>query len=173
MSNKESMPRTSRTRSPLLAPPASSSPVPPPTQVPWGGHYPATRLALEGILKRSITGNGRVRSHEQALIYVCELRRAVVNGEWLERLPRNCLKELGYARLALKAIGAASVAAYLSETMTALRRFPQREKALLLKLERDLIASGPTLDVWTARYAQSLLDGNCGIDGSVDASRKR
>jgi hypothetical protein len=173
MSNKESVPRTSRLRSPLLAAPTSSSPVPRPAPVPWGGHYPATRLALEGILKRSIMGNGRVRSHEQALIYVCELRRAVVNGEWLARLPRNCLKELGYARLALKAIGAASVAAYLSETMAALRRFPQREKALLLKLERDLITAGPKLDAWAAGYAQGLLDGNCGIDGSVDGNRKR
>src|SRR4029077_12283442 len=98
MSNKESVPRTARTRSPLLAPPTSSSPVVPPTQVPWGGHYPATRLALEGILKRSITGNGRVRSHEQALIYVCELRRAVVNGEWLERPPKKFLKKTPFAR---------------------------------------------------------------------------
>lgn len=172
MSNKESVPRASRMRSPLSAPPTSSAPVPRPTQVPWGGHYPVTRLALEGILKRSITGNGRVRSLEQALIYVCELRRAVVNGEWLERLPRNCLKELGYARLALKAIGAASVAAYLSETIAALRRFPQREKALLLKLERDLITAGPILDASIARYAQSLLHGSCGIDGSVDGNRR-
>lgn len=172
MSNKESVPRTSRLRSPLPAPPTSSSPVPRPTQVPWGGHYPATRKALEGILKRSIMGDGRVRSHEQALIYVCELRRAVVNGEWLERLPRNCLKELGYARLALKAIGAASVAAYLSETIAALRRFPRREKALLLKLERDLITAGPILDASIARYAQSLLHGSCGIDGSVDGNRR-
>jgi hypothetical protein len=173
MSNKESVPRTSRMLSPLLAPPTSSSPVPRPIQVPWGGHYPATRLALEEILKRSITGKGRMRSREQALICACELRRAVANGEWLERLTRNSFKELGYARLALKAIGPASVAAHLGETMAALRRFPQREKALLLELERDLITAGPMLDASIARYAQSLLDGSCGIDGSVDGNRRR
>jgi hypothetical protein len=173
MSNKESVPRTSPMRSPLLAPPTSSSPVPQPAQVPWRGHYPATRLALEEILKRSITGKGRMRSREQALICACELRRAVANGEWLERLTKNSLKELGYARLALKAIGPASVAAQLSETMAALRRFPQREQALLLELERDLITAGPILDASIASYAQSLLDGSCGIDGSVDGNRRR
>ncbi len=107
--------------------------MPRPIQVPWGGHNPATRLALEEILKSSITGKGRVRSHEQALIRACELRRAVANREWLERLTRNSFKELGYARL---------------------------------------ITAGPIVDASIARYAQSLLDGSCGIRGSLDGNRR-
>ncbi len=94
------------------------------------------------------------------LVSVCELRRAVACGGWLECLTPDCHDELAAARFALNEVGAMSVAAYFSETMTTLHfiRAPQRLEALLAKLKRDLNAAGPMLDGLIERYAQRLLD---------------
>lgn len=126
----------------------------------WDGHHRTTRLALQGIFERARWGKGTASTEERVLANVCELRRAAANGEWLERLRTDCLADLAAARFALNEIGAMSVAAYFSEAMTALRRSCSRRqrRAALLKLERDLSAAGPRLDVLIAKYAAALLE---------------
>jgi hypothetical protein len=126
----------------------------------WGGHLHATRVALAMIYEHATRGNGALSPNERILTRVCELRCALASGEWLGRLKANSLNELAAARFALNEIGAMSVAAYVSDTVAALRRacLVQQREALLSKLERDLTATGPALDTLIARFAQSLLD---------------
>jgi hypothetical protein len=138
---------------------ASPSPVPVLFQT-WGGHQHATRVALAMIYEHATRGSGALSANERILTRVCELRCALASGEWLGRLKANCPNELAAARFALNEIGAMNVAAYISATVTALRRanLLQQRDALLAKLERDLHAAGPALDTLIARFAQGLLD---------------
>lgn len=136
----------------------------PPSQAAWGGHLQATRLALAMIYERATKGNGALSANEHTLASVCGLRCAVASGEWLGRLKANYLNELAVARFALNEMGAMSIAAYISDTVTALRRssLVQQRDALLSKLERDLHAAGPALDTLIAQFAQGLMDGGSG-----------
>lgn len=131
----------------------------------WGGHLHATRVALAMIYEHATRGNGALSPSERILARVCELRCALASREWLGRLKANCLNELATARFALNEVGAMSVAAYISDTVAALRRSPlvQQREALLSKLERDLYAAGPALDTLIARFAQGLLDAGGGF----------
>jgi hypothetical protein len=129
-------------------------------QGPWGGHLHATRVALAMIYEHATRGNGALSPNERILTKVCELRCALASGEWLGRLKANSLNELATARFALNEVGAMSIAAYISDTVAALRRacLVQQRDALLTKLEGDLTAAGPVLDTLIARFAQALLD---------------
>ncbi len=177
MSSTKLTPRTSGIRSPEPSPApsrANTSNSPARTSAgasaaAWGGRERATDLALEGILERVRRAKGAATPEERALANVCELRRAVASGEWLERLTPDCHDQLAATRFALNEVGAMSVAAHISETMAALhfKRSPQQREALLLRLERDLHAAGPTLDGLIARYAQHLLDA--GIQAALPA----
>jgi hypothetical protein len=121
-------------------------------------------VALAMIFGRATKRNGTLRPDERILATVCELRSALASGEWLGRLKTNCLKELATVRFALNEVGAMSVAAYISDTVAALRRasLVQQRQMLLSKLERDLNAAGPTLDRLIAKFAQRLLDASGG-----------
>lgn len=156
----------SRKKRPLLrtvtttpAPRAASQP-PVPSPGGWGGHLHATRVALAMAFEHAAKGTGTLSPNEHILTRVCEMRSALASGEWLARFKTNCLRELGTARFALNEVGAMSVAAYISDTMAALRRthLVRRRQMLLSKLERDLVEAGPALDRLIARFAQSLLD---------------
>jgi hypothetical protein len=143
---------------------ASESPAQRLFQGSWAGHLHATRVALAMIYEHATRGNGALSPDERILTQVCELRCALASGEWLGRLKANSSNELATARFALNEVGAMSVAAYISDTVAALRRacLVQQRDALLAKLERDLYAAGPALDTLIARFAQSLLDaGGC------------
>ena len=150
------------------SPVAGDSPGQPRSLGAWGGHLHATRVALAMILQQASKRNGTLGPKERILASVCELRAALASGEWLRRLRTNCLKELAAARFALNEVGAMSVAAYISNTVAALRRPRpvQNRQVLLSKLERDLNAAGPTLDRLIARFAQSLLDASGGAPES-------
>lgn len=158
MSKKKPLLRTVTTAPAPRA--ASQSPLKPPSPGGWGGHLHATRVALAMALEHASKGNGTLSPNERILTRVCELRSALACGEWLTRFKTNGLRELGTARFALNEVGAMSVAAYISETMAALRRthLVRRRHMLLSKLERDLILAGPGLDRLIARFAQGLLD---------------
>jgi hypothetical protein len=159
MSRKNLLSRSAATAP--QARPETSSPTQPPAQCPWGGHHRATREALAGIFERARRGDGTPSLEQRALVNVCELRSAIASGEWLERLGTNCISELAAARFALNEVGAMSVAAYFSETMTAWRPSSsvQHRQSLLVKLERELTASGPALDALLATFARDLLSG--------------
>lgn len=139
---------------------ASQAPLQPPSLGGWGGHLHATRVALAMAFEHAAMGNGTLSPNERTLTKVCEMRSALASGGWLARLNANCLRELGTARFALNEVGAMSVAAYISDTIAALRRthLVRRRQMLLAKLERDLVEAGPALDRLIARFAQSLLD---------------
>jgi hypothetical protein len=162
MSTEKSTLQAAPTQS-LTPSPQTANPPPPGSQAASGGQ-PATSPALEEILERVRRGKGAATLEERVLANVCELRRAVASGEWLARLTPDCHDALAAARFALNEVGAMSIAAYFSETMAALQftRSPQRLEALLLKLKRDLNATGPTLDALIAQYAQRLLDAGIG-----------
>ena len=142
------------------SPAAGRSPLQPPPRGPWAGHLHATRVALAMIFERATKRNSTLRPDERILATVCELRSALASGEWLGRLKTNCLNELATVRFALNEVGAMSVAAYISDAVAALRRasLVQHRHMLLLKLERELNAAGPTLDRLIAKFAQGLLD---------------
>ncbi|HUI61396.1 MAG TPA: hypothetical protein VLX90_14300 [Steroidobacteraceae bacterium] len=152
---------------------ASDSPAQPPALGAWGGHLHATRVALAMIFRQAPERNGTLGPKERILATVCDLRSALACGEWLGRLGTNCLKELAAARFALNEVGAMSVAAYISDTLAALRRADsvQDRQSLLSKLEWDLNAAGPTLDRLIARFAQSLLDAGGGAPQSSRTTR--
>jgi len=139
---------------------ASPSPAPDLFKGSWGGHQQATRVALAMIYEHATRGNGALSPNQRTLAKVCELRCALASGEWLGRLKASCLTELAAARFALNEVGAMNVAAYISATVTALRRsnLVQQREVLLAKLERELYAAGPALDTLIARFAQTLLD---------------
>ena len=130
----------------------------------WGGHQHATRVALATIYEHATRGNGALSPDERILTRICELRCALASGEWLGRLKANCLSELATARFALNEVGAMNLAAYISNTVAALRRasLVQQRNTLLAKLERDLNAAGPALDASIAGFAQGLLDAGGG-----------
>lgn len=140
------------------------STAPPPSPGIGGGHLHATRVALAMIFEHAARGNAILSPSERILTTVCEMRSALASGEWLARLKTNCFKELASARFALNEVGAMSVAAYISDTMAALRRthLVRRRQKLLARLERDLNAAGPALDRLIAKFAQSLLDAGGG-----------
>lgn len=158
MSKKKPLLRTVTTAPAPRA--ASQSPVQAPSPGGWGGHLHATRVALAMAFEHAAKGSGTLSPNERTLTRVCEMRSALASGEWLARFKANCLRELGTARFALNEVGAMSVAAYISDTMAALRRthLVRRRQMLLSKLERDLVEAGPALDRLIARFAQSLLD---------------
>lgn len=147
------------------SPTAGQSPAQRLFQGAWGGHLHATRVALAMIYEHATRGNGALSPSERTLARVCELRCALASGEWLGRLKANCLNELATARFALNEVGAMSLAAYISDTVVALRRsnLVQQREALLAKLESDLYAAGPALDALIARFAQGLLDAGGGF----------
>ncbi len=156
MPRKKPFLHTVTTTSQSLA--ASDSPLP--SEWAWGGHLHATRVALAMIFERATRGNGALSANERILASVCELRCALASGEWLGRLKANCLNELASARFALNEVGAMSIAAHISDTVAALRRssLVEQRDTLLSKLERDLHAAGPALDLLISKFAQSLLD---------------
>jgi len=133
-----------------------------PSEQPWAGHHPVTRLVLEGIFERAKLGNGTASTPERVLANVCELRCAIAGAEWLDHLTAdgNCLRELAAARFALNEVGATDLAAYFSEAMVAVRYSysrAQRQRALR-EVERHLSSAGPALDGLIATFAQGLLD---------------
>ena len=153
-------------RAPLQSPHATA---PGPSEQPWAGHHPVTRLVLEGIFERAKVGNGTASTPERVLANVCELRRAIAGAEWLEHLTAdgNCLRELAAARFALNEVGATNLAAYFSEAMVAVRYSysrAQRQRALR-KVERHLSSAGPALDGLIAAFAQGLLDAEIHSSG--------
>ena len=125
------------------------------TGIPWAGHLPATRAALEAILTRAASGHGQSSLHERALAGICEFRAMTANGTLREFLRNNAVRKLSEARFTLNEIGAMGVASLLTETILGLQRAssPRREATLLLALERDLLAFGQHLDRLIARYA--------------------
>lgn len=141
-----------------------SQPAPGLSRDAWGGHQHATRVALATIYEHATRGNGALSADERILTRICELRCALASGVWLGRLKANCFSELATARFALNEVGAMKLAAYISDTVAALRRasLVQQRDTLLAKLERDLNAAGPTLDASIARFAQGLLDAGGG-----------
>jgi len=151
---------------------ATPSPVQATTPAAWGGHLHATRVALAMISDHTRKTNRALSPNERILATVCEFRSALACGEWLGRLESNRLKELAAARFALNEVGAMSVAAFISDTVAALRRARvERRQALLSKLERDLNAAGPALDRLIARFAQSLLDAGGGSAECLETSQ--
>lgn len=121
----------------------------------WAGHHRITSQALERILRRARAGNGTASVGERVLANVCELRRAAATGEGLEHRTTSCFSHLVAVCFALSEIGAESLAA--GTTAALLRaRSAQGLEMLLLKLEHDLNAAGPTLDSLIAQYAQRL-----------------
>ena len=154
------------------SPAASDPPAQPPAPGAWGGHLHATRVALAMIFQQTPERNGTLGPRERILATVCELRSALACGAWLGRLGTNCLKELAAARFALNEVGAMSVAAYISDTLAALRASPMQDRqSLLSKLEWELNAAGPTLDRLIAKFAQSLLDAGGGAPPSSRTTR--
>ena len=157
-------------RKPLLRPvPASAeSPLPHPSAEPlagaWGGHLHATRVALAMVYEHATRGAGALSANERIFTRVCELRCALASGEWLGRLRTNRLNELASARFALNEVGAMGFAAYISETVAAVHRSNsvRRRDTLVSKLEQNLRAAGPELDMLIARFAQGLLDAGGG-----------
>lgn len=149
--------------------------VPPPSPGTWGGHLHATRVALAMIFEHAARGNAILSPNERILTTVCEMRSALASGEWLARLKMNCLRELASARFALNEVGAMSVAAYISDTMAALRRthLVRRRQQLLARLERDLSAAGPALDQLIAKFAQSLLAAGGGSPACQRTPQRR
>jgi hypothetical protein len=149
-------------QTPTQSCPAASSVTQPPAQRPWEGHHRATRKALAGILERTRRGDGVASLNERVLANVCELRRALASGEWREDLGTNCVPKLVATRFALNEIGAMNVAAYVSETIAAWRRSSsvQYRQSLLVKLEQELNAAGPTLDALLDKFARDLLDAS-------------
>lgn len=139
---------------------ASSPRVAPASPAPWSGHHRTTLAVLEDILERARTGDAITSTQERALADACELRGAAARGELPRHLLPNCVSKLATARFALNEIGAMSIAAYLSEAITPLRRARSRhrQELLLLRLQRNLNAVGPLLDGLIAKHAQSLLN---------------
>jgi hypothetical protein len=106
---------------------------------------------------RSGSGQFQTSLHERVLAGVCEFRAMTANGTLVTFLRTNTLHKLSEARFALNEIGAMNVAALLSQTISALQRASatRRKAALLLKLQRDLVAIGEHLDRIIAQYAMS------------------
>ena len=123
--------------------------------IPWAGHLPATRVALEAILTRAASGIVQSSLHARVLAGICEFRAMTANGALGTFLRTSSVRKLSEARFALNEIGAMDVASLLSDTISGLQRTSsrRREATLLLRLERDLIAVGPHLDEIIAQYA--------------------
>jgi hypothetical protein len=127
---------------------------------PWGGHHPATRAALESILLRTSAGQGPALLHERVLASICEFRALTANGALPKYLATAANRKLGEARFALNEIGAMDQAALVSTVSAGLQltNSPRRAKALMISLERDLLAVGETLDKMIAGYAMRFHD---------------
>lgn len=121
----------------------------------WGGHFPATRTALEGILSRAISGRCQASLQERVLATICEFRGATANRDLTQYLETGTLRKLTEVRFALNEIGAMDIAAFFSVAIDGLRRTSSltREAAVLLRLEQRLLSSGRVLDESIARYA--------------------
>ena len=125
------------------------------TSIPWAGHSPATRAALEIILTRAASGHVQLLLHERVLANICEFRAIMANGTLGKFLQKNALRKLSEARFTLNEIGAMDVASLLTEAISGLQRTssPRREAMLLLALERELLVIGQHLDRLITQYA--------------------
>ena len=130
------------------------------TWIPWAGHLPATRAALDAIRERTASGHGAVSLHERVLESICAFRAVTATGMLRAFLRTNPAAKLSEARFALNEIGAMNVAVVLSKVILGLQRTssPDRQNSLFIRLERDLLAIGQYVDNIIAQYAAKTHD---------------